>query len=111
MDFKVGGHWLYAMVGPQGEAHWCRTDYKSITPLKNYSALDAFCDENGTIADPAFPNSLWNNTFIEKTDSTTLVSIIIQYKTLDDLENIIKMGFEGGFKMGLGNLDELLAKK
>lgn len=110
MDFKVGGYWLYAMTGPEGEAHWCKLNYKSISPLKNYTALDAFCDENGTPAEPAFPNSLWNNTFSENGDHTTLVSIEITYASLDDLENIIKMGFQGGFTMCVGNLDELLAK-
>jgi len=110
MDFKVGGHWLYAMVSPEGQAHWCRVDYKSITPQKNYSALDAFCDENGTPAQPAFPNSLWNNTFSNRGDSTTLVSIEITYESLEALENIIKMGFQGGFTMCMGNLDELLSQ-
>jgi uncharacterized protein YndB with AHSA1/START domain len=110
MDFKVGGYWLYAMMGPEGEAHWCKVNYKSITPLKNYSALDSFCDENGTPNQPLFPNSLWNNTFSEKGNDTTLVSIEITYESLENLENIINMGFQGGFTMGLANLDELLAK-
>ena len=26
MEFKAGGFWLYAMVGPEGEEHWCRAD-------------------------------------------------------------------------------------
>ncbi|MDB5256184.1 MAG: Activator of Hsp90 ATPase 1 family protein [Chitinophagaceae bacterium] len=110
MDFKVGGHWLYAMTSPEGEKHWCKINYKSIAPLKNYSALDAFCDENGKPNQPPFPNSLWNNTFSEKGKDTTLVSIEITYESLENLENIINMGFQGGFTMGLSNLDELLAK-
>src|SRR5882757_4609336 len=30
MDFKEGGHWLYAMVGPNGEEHWALAKYKNV---------------------------------------------------------------------------------
>ena len=49
MEFKAGGFWLYAMVGPEGEEHWCRADYESISPMKSFKGLDAFCDANGKI--------------------------------------------------------------
>jgi uncharacterized protein YndB with AHSA1/START domain len=107
MDFREGGHWLYAMVGPDGTEHWSYANYKSITPLKNYTSQDGFCDEAGTI-DPALPQLNWNHTFRE-TDDITLVSIEITFNELSDLETIIQMGFKEGFTMGLENLDDLLA--
>jgi hypothetical protein len=97
------------MIGPLGEKHWSRSDYTAITPLKNYATRNSFCDENGNVAD-TFPSSTWNNTFSETTHFTTLVSIEITHQSLDGLEKIIAMGFQGGFTMGLGNLDELLSK-
>ncbi len=106
MDFKEGGHWLYAMVGPDGSKHWCRADYKSINPLKSFSGLDAFCDENGNVND-TFPRSLWLNEFIDSSNST-IVNIEITYNELSDLEKIIELGFKEGFTMALKNLDELL---
>lgn len=109
LDFKEGGHWLYAMVGPEGEEHWARADYQSIAPMKKLSWTDAFCDENGK-PNNAFPSSKWNNTFSETADGNTLVSIEITHETTEDLEKIIEMGFKEGFTAGLGNLDELLAK-
>ena len=36
LNFTVGGYWLYAMKGPEGETHWCRADYKSINDLKAF---------------------------------------------------------------------------
>ena len=42
MDFKEGGTWLYCMVSPENEVHWCKLDYKKIDPQKAYSGLDAF---------------------------------------------------------------------
>lgn len=109
MDFKVGGTWLYAMIGPDDFIHWCRADYKSIETGKSFSGLDAFCDENGTI-NTEFPRSLWNNSFSGNGD-LTLVNIVIAYDDLADLERIISLGFKEGFTMAMENLDEYLATR
>ncbi len=106
MDFREGGTWLYYMEGPEGAVHWCKNDYTKIEALKNFSGLDAFCDENG-ITNTDFPRTTWNNTFTEN-ENTTTVNIIAQYEKLSDLEQIIAMGFKEGFTMALGNLDDYL---
>jgi uncharacterized glyoxalase superfamily protein PhnB/uncharacterized protein YndB with AHSA1/START domain len=107
MDFREGGYWLYAMVSPEGEKLWCKAAYKKIDPLKSYSALDTFCEEDGSVKE-AFPNSLWKNTFTEMENVTT-VNILITYNNLADLEKIIQLGFKEGFTMALGNLDQYIA--
>ncbi len=48
IDFREGGYWLYAMVGPEGERHWGRLDYIEIKNEESFRAKDGFCDENGT---------------------------------------------------------------
>ena len=106
MDFREGGCWLYAMLSPEGVAHWCRADYKKIDILKNYSALDAFCDEDGNI-NQEFPRSSWTNSFKENENVTT-VNIQIEYNELADLEKIIQLGFKEGFTMALNNLDQYI---
>lgn len=108
MDFTVGGFWLYAMMGPEGDTHWCRADYKSIDAENSFSGLDAFCDENGNVTQD-FPRSLWHNSFIDKGE-TTEVYIKIQYDSLADLEKIIELGFKEGFTMAMGNLDDYFAE-
>lgn len=107
-DFTEGGRWFYAMISPENEAHWCIADYKKIENQKSYTALDAFCDEAGTINE-GFPRSLWTNDFTENA-ATTTVNITISYEKLEDLEMIVEMGFKEGFTMGMDNLDELLLK-
>ncbi|MDQ7961271.1 SRPBCC domain-containing protein [Flavobacterium lindanitolerans] len=107
MDFSDGGFWLYAMVGPDGSKHWARADFEKIRELESFSTFDAFCDENGTV-DTSFERSFWTNTFKEQSGST-IVNIEIVYKSLEDLEKIIAMGFKEGFTAGLENLDALLA--
>lgn len=108
IDFREGGHWLYVMAGPEGEEHWCREDFKSVKPMKSFKAIDAFCDPQGKINEE-FPKSTWFCEFSEA-DSKTTVKIEMECETLADLEKYIEMGFQEGFTMALGNLDELLTK-
>ena len=107
MDFKEGGQWLYVMAGPGGEEHWCREDFKSVTPMKSFKAVDAFCDPNGKVNND-LPKSTWTCTFSEAGNKTTVI-IEMECETLADLEKYIAMGFQQGFTMALVNLDELLA--
>jgi PhnB protein len=106
MNFTEGGHWLYAMLGPEGEEHWSRADYLKIDPLKSFSALDAFCDENGNINNSQ-PRMSWTNVF-KASENTTTVDIEISFDDLKQLETIIEMGFKEGFTMGLDNLEHYL---
>lgn len=106
MDFTEGGYWLYAMVGPEGERHWAKASYITISPEKSFTAKDAFCDENGTI-NIDFPQNVWENVFTGASGHTT-VNITLQFDKLEDLEQTIAMGFKEGFTIGLNQLDELL---
>jgi len=106
MSFKEGGTWLYAMVGPDGSKHWCKANYSKIDPIKSYQVDDCFCDENGT-PNPDFPSTHWTNSFY-KTETGTKVVIELSYKTIEDLEKIVELGFEVGFTAALTNLEEYL---
>lgn len=106
LDFKEGGRWLYAMISPENEAHWCKADYKKIDLQKLISWLDAFCDEYGN-ENTGKPRSLWTNIFTEENGITT-VNITLQHDSFADIELMIAMGFKEGLTMALGNLDELL---
>ncbi|MBS1608514.1 MAG: SRPBCC domain-containing protein [Bacteroidetes bacterium] len=108
MDFREGGHWLYAMVGPAGEEHWARADFQSIEFQKSYTYIDAFTDTEGNI-NTDLPSAKWKVNFVSK-GSSTLVDILITYADLKQLETIIQMGFREGFSMAMDNLDELLRK-
>lgn len=108
MDFREGGSWIYAMIGPDNKAIWCRADFSNIEAMARYSVLDAFADESGNI-DPKMPRMNWTNKFRQSAENT-IVDISITCDELADLERIIEMGFEVGFTAGLGNLDELLER-
>lgn len=106
MDFREGGYWIYAMVGPEGERHWSRVDYISIVKEKSFTAEDGFCDEKGTM-NTAFPRNKWETAF-HATGNRVMVDITLTFDQLADLEQTIAMGFREGFTAGLNQLDELL---
>jgi uncharacterized protein YndB with AHSA1/START domain len=108
-DFREGGTWLYAMVGPAGEEHWAMVKYKKIEKLKSIEVEDAFCDENGNI-NPDLPKMQWTMSF-KSVPNGTLVNSVINFASQKDLEEIIKMGFEEGYTAANDNLDRLLKEK
>ncbi|MCB0705875.1 MAG: SRPBCC domain-containing protein [Saprospiraceae bacterium] len=107
MNFTEGGRWHYYMLGPKGDKHWCLFDYESIEPLKHFSGIDAFCDENALLTNTK-PRVKWENKF-SANETETIVYIQLQFETLEDLETIIQMGFKEGFTAGLENLDQYIA--
>ncbi|WP_018626538.1 SRPBCC family protein [Niabella aurantiaca] len=107
MDFREGGLWLYAMVSPEGEKHWSKSDFISIIKEKSFASKGGFSDENGTI-NPAFPQNLWENNFIP-VDHKVRVDMLLTYDALSDLEKEIEMGFKEGMTIDFEQLDELLS--
>lgn len=107
MEFKVGGTWLYAMVGPEGDKQWCRVDFTAIDEGRSFSADNAFCDEQGNKSDLSVGR--WTNRF-ESAGNKTNAYMELAFDNEEDLEKIVAMGFKEGFSMGLSNLDELLAE-
>src|SRR5206468_13088476 len=104
MDFKVGGRRFYAMVSPEGQERWSIQKYTSISPKTNFKMYNAFADKD---ENPELPGSDWDYNFSEQ-NGKTKVSIAIYNESLARLEKMIEMGFQGGFTMGLQQLDELL---
>lgn len=107
MDFREGGKWHYAAVGPNGEEHWSITTYLKIEPQQLFLANDAFGDADGNI-NPSMPQSKWTMNF-SKMGKNTLVHGIMQFPDLAQLEQTIAMGFKEGLTMAMENLDLLLA--
>ena len=109
MDFRPGGFWLYAMVGPEGEKHWARMDFDSVNAPKSYVGQDSFCDEQG-VKNEDLPGMHWNAQFTSSGEGTK-VEVTITFTTEEQMQKIIEMGFKEGFTMAHGNLDELLEKQ
>ena len=107
MDFREGGHWLYAMVGPEGEEHWAIANYEIVENQKRFTAVDAFSDSDGNI-NKEMPQSNWDSQF-NKIEGGTLVTFHITYPDLAQLEATIAMGFKEGLTMAAQGLDAYFA--
>ena len=107
MDFKAGGLWLYKMTGPDGEGQWCRVDIHTVDAPNRFTSTATFCDENGNKTG-TFPDGHWKVQFIADGEGTR-VETELSFDKLADLEQLVAMGFEGGFSIGLNQLEELLA--
>lgn len=106
MDFRVGGFWLYAMVSPEGEKGYAKTNFISIEFQKYFSSRGGLSDENGVL-NPEFPQNLWENTFVQLNDKVR-VEMLLTYDSLSDLEQELEMGFKEGMTVDFLQLDELL---
>lgn len=105
-DFKEGGEWFYAMVGPEGEKHYAKVKYGKIMEHRSFDGIDVFCDENGNVNE-SFPEAKWLLGFTG-VDEGTKVTVNIHFESSEAMKQLIEMGFEEGFKMGLNQLEEIL---
>lgn len=106
MDFKVGGKRFYAMVSPEGLENWQIWKYTSISPKTNIKYFSAFADKD---ENPSLPGSDWDLSFTEQ-NGITKVIITIKNDSLERMEKMIEMGFQGGFTATLNYLVQLLAE-
>lgn len=107
MDFKVGGAWLYYMAGPDGQKHWSYVKFTAIENGSRFAADAVFSDEHGNTA-PGAPVGHWDNKFVAAGNKTKVV-VDLSFDEEADFKMLVEMGFEGGFTMGLNQLEELLA--
>jgi PhnB protein len=105
-DFREGGQWLYSMVGPNNERHWSAAIFGKIEFEKSFDATDFFCDEDGT-KNSEVQETYWHNEF-HPTATGTKVVVVITATEESGLNKMLEMGFEEGFTMALGNLDQYL---
>jgi uncharacterized protein YndB with AHSA1/START domain len=109
MNFREGGYWLYAMVGPDNQKQWGKMEYIRINKYERIDITDAFCNEEG-IEDPSLPKSKGSFEFTE-TPHGVLVTSRMYYPSEKDVQTLVDMGFEQGISTALDQLEEVLDKQ
>jgi len=107
MDFKPGGQWLYAMVGPDGSKHWSKVVFNTIEAPHSFATTNFFCDEDGNANQEFLGESYWL-VKMEENNAVTTVNVTLTFDDVARLEKLVAMGFEGGFTICLQQLEELL---
>lgn len=105
-EFREGGVWLYAMVGPEGEKIYSQSKYGEIMQNRSIDWTSAFCDERGNV-DIELPGSKWLIGFTGVEDGTK-ITVNIHYQSQEVMKKMLEMGFEEGLKMGLNQLEEII---
>ncbi len=105
-DFKEGGHWHYIMQGPEGDAHYCINNYKTINPEDSFTAFDGFANEDWSVKTD-MPSSDWEVTFTQNGEMTD-VKVVLTCASEAGLNTLVEMGMKEGFNQGLDQLEELL---
>lgn len=113
-DFRVGGKIHYCMKCVDknqgewfGQESWGLMEIESIDEPNNFSAKDYFSDLSSSV-DTTKPAQRFEVEFIEEDGKTRLVNKSIA-NSVEELEEVIKMGMIEGFSSQLNKLEELLA--
>lgn len=109
MNFVENGYRIYAMVGPNGERHLARTDYKTINAKETFTGEDSFCEADGTI-NSTMPIAKFKAEFLANSN-TTMVILHSEYQTKEYLEQVINMGMKEGLSMAFENLDDYIQQQ
>ncbi len=107
-DFTVGGIWLYAMVGPDGQKHWVYAEFNAIENGSAFSATGMFCDAEGNPV-ASEPKSYRDTKFLSIEGNRTRIESVITFEDESTIKWFVEGGFKEGTIMGFEQLDELLA--
>jgi uncharacterized protein YndB with AHSA1/START domain len=105
-DFTVGGESHYTMTGPDGtqSSGWWR--FLAIERPRLIEFEDGFSAPDGS-PDTNMPTMRMTFTF-EPTSTGARFKGVTQFKSLESMEQLLKMGMVEGMRSAMGQLDSLL---
>ncbi len=106
-DFTPGGKWHYYMQGPDGTKAYGLATFKEIDEPNTITLIDAFSDADANI-DPNLPQGESTIRFVEESGMTTL-TMTGKYDTVDQANEVIKMGMAEGMKDTWNQLERLVS--
>jgi uncharacterized protein YndB with AHSA1/START domain len=106
-EFEPAGRATYYMTGPDGTkaGGWWR--FVSIEPPRQLVLDDGFADEYGQ---PAPGEPVRMTATIDERDGRTRMTMVTQFVSTDQLEEMVAMGMEIGLRMAVAQIDDILAE-
>jgi PhnB protein len=101
MSFVKGGHWLYAMTGPNNECHWSKAEYIGIGQ-EAFHGKDFVMKESPSLA----AVTEWKYLLLNREINAVMAELL--FESIEQMQELVKMGFEQGFTMAHENLDQYL---
>jgi len=107
LDFREGGTWHYCMKGPAGEESWGKAIYHEIHAPEYFTYEDYFSDADANVAE-GMPGMNIRMEFIAQPDGKTKIVSIAQFKSVEDIEQVLAMGMVEGLTQTWDRLEEFL---
>ena len=107
-DFRVGGHWRYVMIGPDGKEYPSVGVFKEIVPHERIVTTDEFGEDFENTRNLKLPSGIVVTSTFEDLEGKTKVTISIRHKSVEDRRKHEEMGVVGGWNTMLDCLDEYL---
>jgi uncharacterized protein YndB with AHSA1/START domain len=106
-DVVVGGGSHYYMTGPEGEKArgWWR--FLALDEPRILEFEDGFANESGE-PNPQLPTTR-GRVELEETAGGTRMTVTSRFATVEQMEQLVKMGMVEGMTLAMGQIDQLLA--
>jgi uncharacterized protein YndB with AHSA1/START domain len=107
-DLTPGGDVTYFMTGPDGQKYrgWWRVT--SVDPPKSMEFTDGFADQDGKPA-AEMPTTTVQMRLTEH-DGGTRMELRSVFDSLEQMEQLVRMGVAEGLEQAVGQMDALLAE-
>lgn len=105
-EFEPGGRATYYMTTPEGAKAWGWWRFVEIEPTTRLVVDDGFAEDGGAPA-PGEPGRM--TTTFEERDGRTRMTMLSQFASTQQMDELLEMGQEQGMIEALTQIDPLLA--
>jgi uncharacterized protein YndB with AHSA1/START domain len=106
-DMAVGGRSHYYMTGPDGTVAGGWWQFRAIEPGRRFEVENGFAKPDGT-PNTDLPSMLIDMSF-EATPGGSRFTSVIQYPSVEAMEQVLAMGMLEGMQSAMSQLDQVLA--
>lgn len=105
-DFRPGGRSAYHMTGPDGTKAHGWFEFTLVEAPNRLEFDDGFADQNGEPTGTIAPTH--GVVTFEAVGDGTRMTVLSQFSSLDQLQQMTKMGMEEGLTLAMGQIDDVL---
>nr|WP_221373799.1 SRPBCC domain-containing protein [Actinoplanes polyasparticus] len=108
-EFRPGGRSAYYMTGPDGTKAHGYFEFTLVEAPQRLEFNDGFADAAGEPVTTMEPTH--GTVTFEARGDRTRMTVLSQFTSLDQLQEMAKMGMEEGLRLAVGQIDEVLGAR